>query len=139
MLRITGFGQTGPYAHRPGFGTLAEACAGYAYITGQPGQAPMLPGFGLADTSTALMGAYLVMAAVNERSRSGLGQFIDLDIYESMMTMIGPFVINYDQLGIIQERSGSRLPFTAPRNTYRTKDNKWVTIGGSSQSAFASI
>jgi len=139
MLRITGFGQTGPYANRPGFGTLAEAYAGYAYITGQPGQAPMLPGFGLADTSTALMGAYLVMAAVNERNRSGIGQYIDLAIYESMMTMIGPFVINYDQLGIVQERSGSRLPFTAPRNTYKTKDDKWVTIGGSSQSAFASI
>ena len=139
MLRVTGFGQTGPYAHRPGFGTLAEAYAGYAYITGQPGQAPMLPGFGLADTSTALMGAYLVMAAVHERGRSGLGQYIDLAIYESMLTMIGPFAINYDQLGIVQERSGSRLPFTAPRNTYRTKDDKWVTIGGSSQSAFASI
>lgn len=65
MLRITGFGQTGPYAHRPGFGTLAEAYAGYAYITGQPGEAPMLPGFGLADSSTGVMGAYLAMAAVN--------------------------------------------------------------------------
>jgi len=139
MLRITGFGQTGPYAHRPGFGTLAEAYAGYAYITGQPGEAPMLPGFGLADSSTGLMGAYLAMVAVNERHRSGLGQYIDLAIYESMMTMIGPYIINYDQLGIVQERSGSRLPFTAPRNTYRTLDGQWLTIGGSSQSAFATI
>lgn len=139
MLRITGFGQTGPYAHRPGFGTLAEAYAGYAYITGQPGAAPMLPGFGLADSSTGLMGAYLTMVAVNERHRSGLGQYIDLAIYESMMTMIGPYIINYDQLGIVQERSGSRLPFTAPRNTYRTRDGQWLTIGGSSQSAFATI
>ncbi|MGE4370276.1 MAG: CaiB/BaiF CoA transferase family protein [Burkholderiaceae bacterium] len=139
MLRITGFGQTGPYAHRPGFGTLAEAYAGYAYITGQPGEAPMLPGFGLADSSTGVMGAYLAMAAVNERHRSGLGQYIDLAIYESMMTMIGPYIINYDQLGIVQERSGSRLPFTAPRNTYRTRDNQWLTIGGSSQSAFTNI
>lgn len=139
MLRVTGFGQTGPYANRPGFGTLAEAYAGYAYITGQPGEAPMLPGFGLADSSTGVMAAFLTMAAVNERHRSGLGQYIDLAIYEAMMTMIGPFVINYDQLGIVQERSGSRLPFTAPRNTYRTRDNSWVTIGGSSQSAFATI
>ena len=139
MLRVTGFGQTGPYANRPGFGTLAEAYAGYAYITGQPGEAPMLPGFGLADSSTGLMAAYLAMVAVNERNRSGLGQYIDLAIYESMMTMIGPYIINYDQLGIVQERSGSRLPFTAPRNTYRTRDQQWVTIGGSSQSAFNTI
>lgn len=139
MLRVTGFGQTGPYAHRPGFGTLAEAYAGYAYITGQPGEPPMLPGFGLADSSTGLMSAFLIMAAVNERHRSGLGQYIDLAIYEAMMTMIGPYIINYDQLGIVQERNGSRLPFTAPRNTYRTRDNQWVTIGGSSQSAFNTI
>lgn len=139
MLRITGFGQTGPYAKRPGFGTLAEAYAGYAYISGQPGEDPMLPGFGLADSSTGLMGAYLAMVAINERHRSGVGQYIDLAIYESMMTMIGPFIINYDQLGKVQERSGSRLPFTAPRNIYKTCDNQFITIGGSAQSAFITI
>lgn len=139
MVRITGFGQTGPYSRRPGFGTLAEAYAGYAYITGQPGEAPMLPGFGLADSSTGIMAAFLTMAAVHERHQSGQGQMIDLAIYEALMTMIGPYVINYDQLGIVQERAGSRLPFTAPRNTYRTRDNHWLTIGGSSQSAFANI
>ena len=139
MVRITGFGQTGPYRERPGFGTLAEAYAGYAHISGYPGQAPLLPGFGLADSTTGLMAAYLAMVAVNEKRRSGVGQFIDLAIYESLLTLIGPNVINYDQLGLVQQRLGSRLPFTAPRNTYRTRDNRWITIGGSAQSAFVSI
>ncbi len=139
MIRITGFGQTGPYRERPGFGTLAESYAGYAHISGYPGQAPLLPGFGLADSTTGLMAAYLTMVALNEKRRSGIGQFIDLAIYESLLTLIGPNVINFDQLGLIQERLGSRLPFTAPRNTYRTRDDRWVTIGGSAQSAFLSI
>ena len=139
MIRITGFGQTGPYRERPGFGTLAEAYAGYAHISGYPDQAPLLPGFGLADSTTGLMAAYLAMVALNEKRRSGKGQFIDLAIYESLLTLIGPNVINFDQLGLIQQRFGSRLPFTAPRNTYRTRDDRWVTIGGSAQSAFVSI
>jgi len=139
MLRITGFGQTGPYRKRPGFGTLAEAFAGYAYISGYPDQAPLLPGFGLADSTTGLMAAFLAMVALHHRQRTGEGQYVDLAIYETLLTLIGPHVINYDQLGLIQERSGSRLPFTAPRNTYRTRDGKWLAIGGSAQSTFVRI
>ncbi|PHY06775.1 MAG: CoA transferase [Alcaligenaceae bacterium] len=139
MIRVTGYGQTGPYSDRPGFGTLAEAFAGAAFISGYPEQPPLLPGFGLADSTTGLMAAYLGLVAMAEKRRTNKGQYIDLAIYETLLTLIGPNVINYDQLGIIQQRSGSRLSFTAPRNTYRTRDQRWVTIGGSAQSAFMLI
>jgi crotonobetainyl-CoA:carnitine CoA-transferase CaiB-like acyl-CoA transferase len=136
MIRLTGFGQTGPNSHRPGFGTLAEGYAGYAYITGYPDRPPLLPGFGLADDTSGLMGAYLAMVALHEQRRSGKGQVVDFAIYEPLFTLLGPQVVDYDQLGHVQERNGSRLPFTAPRNTYRTKDDKWVSISGSAQSTF---
>lgn len=139
IVRITGFGQTGPNRHRPGFGTLAEAYAGYAHITGFPDRPPLLPAFGLADSTTGLMAAYLASMALHEKRRSGKGQIIDLAIYETLLTLLGPQVINYDQLGLVQQRAGSRLPFTAPRNTYPTRDGKWVSIGGSAQSIFERI
>lgn len=139
MVRITGYGQTGPYKHRPGFGTLAEAYAGYAYISGYPDQPPLLPGFALGDASTGMMAAFLTMVALQEKQKTGRGQIVDLAIYEALLTLLGPHVVNYDQLGQIQERNGSRLPFTAPRNTYQTSDEKWVAIAGSSQAAFERI
>ena len=136
MLRMTGFGQTGPNSHRSGFGTLAEGYSGYAYISGYPDRPPLLPGFGLADDSAGLMGAFLAMIALQEKNRSGKGQVIDLAIYEPLFTLLGPQVVDFDQLGLVQERNGSRLPFTAPRNTYQTKDDKWVSMSGSAQSTF---
>ncbi|MGO4317960.1 CaiB/BaiF CoA transferase family protein [Agrobacterium sp. MCAB5] len=137
MLRITGYGQTGPNRNRPGFGTLAEAFSGLAYITGHPDRPPLLPGFGLGDASTGLMGAFLTMVALHEKKvNGGKGQVIDLALYETLYTLLGPQVVNYDQLGIIQQREGSRLPFTAPRNTYETRDGKFVAIAGSTQSIF---
>lgn len=140
MLKVTGYGQTGPYKQRPGFGTVAEAFAGYAHVTGYPDRPPLLPSFGLGDCSTGLMGAFLAMVALHERRvNGGKGQVIDLAIYETLYTLLGPQVVNYDQLGIVQERAGSRLPFVAPRNTYETKDGKWVAIAGASQSVFERI
>ena len=137
MLRITGFGQTGPNSHRPGFGTLAEGYSGFAYVNGWPDRPPLLPGFGLADDTSGLMGAYLALTALFERMRNGgKGQVVEFAIYEPLFTLLGPQVVDYDQLGIIQERNGSRLPFTAPRNTYRSRDGKWVSISGSAQSTF---
>ena len=121
------FGQTGPHSPRPGFGTLAEAYAGFAYINGDPDRPPILPAFGLADSTTGLMGAYLVMVALAGRAANGgKGQQIDLAIYEPLFTLLGPQAINFDQLGIVQERTGSRHSFTSPRNCYRTKDGKYV-------------
>lgn len=139
MVRVTGFGQTGPFRDRPGFGTLAEAYAGYAHINGHEDGPPLLPGFGLADSTTGLMAAYLAMVALHEARRTGRGQVVDLALYETLFTLLGPQVVDHDQLGLVQHRSGSRLPFTAPRNTYRTKDGRWVSIAGSAQSIFERI
>ncbi len=136
IIRVSAFGQTGPYRRRPGFGTLAEAFAGFAHINGEANGPPLLPGFGLADSTTGLMAAFLALAALTEQRRSGKGQVVDLAIYETLLTLLGPQVIDYDQLGEVQSRNGSRLPFTAPRNTYRTRDGKWVSIAGSAQSTF---
>lgn len=140
MAKITGFGQTGPYKDRPGFGTLAESFGGYVNITGEADGPPLLPAFGLGDSTTGLAGAFLTMVALQARNvNGGRGQVIDLALYEPLFTFIGPHVIDYDQLGVVQKRAGSRLPFTAPRNTYRTRDNEYLIIGGSAQSTFLRI
>lgn len=139
MLEVSGFGQEGPYRDRPGFGTLAEAYSGLAHISGHDDGPPLLPGFGLGDASTGLMGAFLILTALRERDRSGMGQCIDLSLYDTLFTLLGPQVIDFDQLGIIQQRQGSRLPFTAPRNTFLTRDGKWVAIAGSTQAVFERI
>jgi crotonobetainyl-CoA:carnitine CoA-transferase CaiB-like acyl-CoA transferase len=136
MLSISAYGQTGPYSKRPGFGTLAEALSGYAYITGQPDGPPTLPAFGLADGSAALNGAFGVLLALQHRSRTGVGQHIDTSLCEPLITALGPQVIEYDQLGVVQGRLGSRLPFSAPRNVYVTADGKWLSMSSSSQSVF---
>ena len=136
MLSISAYGQTGPYSTRPGFGTLAEALSGYAYITGQPDGPPTLPAFGLADGSAALNGAFGVLLALQHRNRSGIGQHIDTSLCEPLITALGPQVVEYDQLGVVQGRLGSRLPFSAPRNVYITADGKWLSMSSSSQSVF---
>jgi crotonobetainyl-CoA:carnitine CoA-transferase CaiB-like acyl-CoA transferase len=96
----------------------------------------MLPAFGLADSSSGVMGALLGLAAVHEARRSGQGQVVDLALYETMFAMLGPLVVDYDQNGRIQERTGSRLPWVAPRNVYRTRDGGWVTLSASSDRSF---
>ena len=138
LLSMSAYGQTGPYSPRAGFGTMAEAMSGYAYVTGQPDGPPTLPSFALADSIAALCGAYAVLVALHEREQvSGLGQHIDLAIYEPMMLMLGHQFVEYDQLGVIAQRLGSRLPFASPRNAYQTSDGKWVAMSSSSQSTFA--
>lgn len=134
LARVTGFGQFGPYAGRPGFGTLAEAMSGFAAITGEPGGPPTLPPFGLADGIAALTTAFAVMTALQERETSGRGQIIDLAIIEPILTLLGPQPTVYDQLGEVQQRTGNRSSNNAPRNTYRTRDGRWVAISTSAQS-----
>ena len=135
LLRTTGFGQFGPYAGRPGFGTLAESMSGFAHITGQPDGPPTLPPFGLADGIAGLAGAIAVMFALYHRdARGGTGQVIDLAIIEPILTILGPQPTVYDQLGIVQHRTGNRSINNAPRNTYRTRDGKWVAVSTSAQS-----
>lgn len=136
LVRISGYGQTGPNSHRPGFGTLAEASTGFAYTNGYADRPPLLPSFAVADTTTGLSGAFLTLAALRERDRTGQGQVIDLPIYETLLTMLGPHILDYDQLGLVQERTGSRLPIVSPRNAFQTRDRKWVAISAGSQSIF---
>jgi formyl-CoA transferase len=134
LARVTGFGQRGPYAKRPGFGTLAEAMSGFAAITGQPDGPPTLPPFGLADGVSALTAAFGIMTALHARERTGRGQVLDLAIIEPMITLLGPQAITYDQLGRLQPRTGNKSANNAPRNTYRTKDGSWVAVSTSAQS-----
>lgn len=134
LTRVTAFGQFGPYAHRPGFGTLAEALSGFAALTGEPDAPPTLPPFGLADSVTGLATAYSVLTALAARDRTGEGQVVDMAIIEPILAVLGPQPTWYDQLGYIQERTGNRSANNAPRNTYRTADGRWVAVSTSAQS-----
>jgi crotonobetainyl-CoA:carnitine CoA-transferase CaiB-like acyl-CoA transferase len=134
LARVTGFGQVGPYRRRPGFGTLAEAMSGFASLTGEPGDPPTLPPFGLADGVASLAAAFAIMAALHERTHTGLGQELDLAIVEPMLAMLGPQITRWDQLGTVQPRTGNRSANNAPRNTYRTADGGWVAVSTSAQS-----
>ncbi|MGW1274222.1 CaiB/BaiF CoA transferase family protein [Streptomyces sp. NPDC002491] len=134
LARVTAFGQFGPYAHRPGFGTLAEAMSGFAAITGEPDAPPTLPPFGLADSIAGLATAYAVMTALAARDRTGEGQVVDMAIIEPILTVLGPQPLWYDQLGYVQARTGNRSANNAPRNTYRTADGDWVAVSTSAQS-----
>ena len=135
LVKVSGFGEDGPYSNRPGFGTLAEAMSGFAQVNGYPDRGPLLPSFALADQATALLGAYSTMVAIYERDNSieKKGQYIDLPIYEALMVMLGNQVMEYDQLNIVPGRKGNRTGWSVPRNLYETKDKKWVAISGSAQ------
>ncbi|MET9664193.1 CoA transferase [Streptomyces sp. NPDC006475] len=134
LTRVTGFGQFGPYSHRPGFGTLAEAMSGFASITGEPDGPPTLPPFGLADSIAALATSYAVMTALTARQVTGRGQVVDMAIIEPILTVLGPQPLWYDQVGYVQTRTGNRSGNNAPRNTYRTADGHWVAVSTSAQS-----
>ncbi len=134
ILRITGFGQTGPYAMRPGFATLAEAMSGWADLSGTPEGGPLLPPVALTDDVTAIMGAFAVMVALRHAEQTGEGQVIDLSLLESMLQLMGPLPSAYARLGYLQPRLGSGIPYTVPRGTYRCADDVWVAISTSSDS-----
>ena len=122
VVRTTGFGQTGPYADRPAFGTLIESMSGFAHITGEAGGPPTLPPFGLADGIAGLAGAVATMMALYHRdAHAGGGQVVDLAILEPILTVLGAQPTAYDQLGLVQERNGNRSHNNAPRNIYRTQ------------------
>lgn len=132
LLRMSGFGQTGRYSQRPGFGTLAEAMSGFAAITGQPDGPPTLPSIALADGVAGLASAALVLAAIfNIHANRGHGQVIDISLIEPLFWILGPQPTVLDQLGLIQTRTGNRTAFTALRNAYETSDGKWVAISAS--------
>jgi crotonobetainyl-CoA:carnitine CoA-transferase CaiB-like acyl-CoA transferase len=134
VVRVTGFGQDGPYAKRPAFATLAEAMSGLAAVSGPPDGPPLLPSVALADEVTGLVGTWATMMALYHRdTRGARGQIIDLSLYESLINVLGPLPLAWDQLGYLQPRMGSRLPFSAPRNVYRCADGKWVALSSSAE------
>lgn len=138
MLSVTGYGQDGPYAQRPGFGTLIEAMSGFAYSNGQPEGPPILPAIPLADGVAGVFGALSVMIAVYERDvvGSGQGQHIDLSLFEPLTRLLEGHVLEYSILNIIRERLGNSSLTSAPRNVYRTRDNTWVALSASAQPVF---
>ncbi|HEY3238087.1 MAG TPA: CoA transferase, partial [Acidimicrobiia bacterium] len=134
MVRVSGFGQDGPYSGRPGFGTLAEAMSGFAHLNGYPDGPPTLPPFALADGVAGCVGAFATLAALRHRDATGKGQVVDLSIYEPLFFILGAQATLYDQLGMVQKRTGNRAPFTAPRNSFQAADGRWFGLSASSQS-----
>ena len=134
ILRVTGFGQDGPYAQRPGFATMAEAMSGFAAINGEPDGPPLLPPIALTDEVAALAGAFAVMVALRHRDRTGEGQVIDVNLLESMLQMMSALPSASAHLGYEQPRLGSGIPYTVPRGTYRCSDGAWIAISTSAES-----
>lgn len=130
ITRVSGFGQDGPYARRPGFATLAEAMSGFAAINGEPEGAPLLPPIALTDEVTALVGAFATMVALH----SGRGQVVDVSLLESLFQLMGPLPSAHHLFGYEQPRMGSGIPYTVPRGTYRTSDGRWVAVSTSAES-----
>ena len=128
VTRITGFGQTGRYADRPGFATIAEAMSGLAAISGDPDGPPLLPPIALTDEMTGLAGAFATMVAVH----SGVGQVVDVSLLETVFQMMSPLVSLYARTGELQERMNAALPYSVPRGTYRCADGEWVALSASS-------
>ena len=133
VLRVTGFGQDGPYAAKPGFATIAEAMSGFAAINGEPGGAPLLPPIALTDEVAALAGAFAVMVALRERDRSGRGQVVDVNLLESMLQIMSALPSAAAHLDYEQPRLGSGIPYSVPRGTYRCADGEWVAISTSAE------
>jgi crotonobetainyl-CoA:carnitine CoA-transferase CaiB-like acyl-CoA transferase len=127
MLRVSGFGQTGPYAPRAAFGSVIEGMSGFASINGSPGGPPTIAPMALGDAATMMAGAFAIMVALHHRDQSGgPGQVIDMPLLMPLLSMMWVQVVGYDQLGILEERIGNRIPYSAPRNVYRTADDKYV-------------
>jgi crotonobetainyl-CoA:carnitine CoA-transferase CaiB-like acyl-CoA transferase len=134
LLRVTGFGQDGPYAQKPGFATMAEAMSGFAAINGEPDGPPLLPPIALTDEVAALAGAFAVMVALRHRDLTGEGQVVDVNLLESMLQMMSALPSASAHLGYEQPRLGSGIPYTVPRGTYRCSDGEWIAISTSAES-----
>jgi crotonobetainyl-CoA:carnitine CoA-transferase CaiB-like acyl-CoA transferase len=140
MLHVSGYGRGGPASDRPGYGTLAEAMSGFAHVTGQPDGPPTLPPFMLADGVAALASTYAVMMALYHRDVHGAGgQLVDVNLIEPLARLIESSTLAYDQLGVIHGRGGNRLDASAPRNTYRTADDRWLAISSASPNVAARV
>jgi len=132
LVRISGWGQTGPASQRPGFGTLVEAASGFAAMNGEPDGAPIVPAFPLADMTSALYAVNAVMFALYHRDvHGGPGQIVDVSLFESLFSLLGPLAAEYSALGRLRERNGSRSKNAGPRGCYRTLDGRYIAISGS--------
>ena len=139
ILRVSGFGQEGPYAQHPGFATIAEALSGLASLLGEPNGPPLLPPIALTDEVTALVGAFATLVALRHAEKTGEGQVVDVSLLESMFQIMGPLVSAFAHMGYIQPRLGSGIPYTVPRGTYQCADGKWVAISSSADSVAARV
>lgn len=136
MLRISGYGQTGPYRDLPGFGVIGEAMGGLRHLSGYPGQAPVRVGISIGDSLSSLYGVIGVLLALQERARSGEGQEIDVALYESVFAMMESLIPEYDAFGYVREPAGSALPGITPSNSYPCNDGSYVLIAGNGDSIY---
>ena len=136
MVRISGYGQTGPYASRPGFGVIGEAMGGLRHVTGTPDRPPSRVGISIGDTLSALYGVIGAMVALEQRHRSGRGQMVDVALYESVFSVMESMLPEFDAFGAVRERTGSILPGIAPTSAYRCSDGSYVLIAGNGDSIF---
>jgi formyl-CoA transferase len=136
MLRISGYGQTGPYRDKPGFGVVAEAMSGLRHLTAEPGRVPVRVGVSIGDTLAALHGVVGVLLALHERARSGRGQVIDVALYEAVFNCMESLLPEYSAFGAVREPAGSALPGIAPSNAYRCQDGGYALIAGNGDSIF---
>jgi len=136
MVRISGFGQTGPYKDRPGFGAIGESMGGMRYITGHPDRAPVRVGVSIGDSLAALFGVIGALAAINARALTGKGQVVDVALYEAVFAMMESMLPEFGMDGFVRERSGASLPGIVPSNTYACGDGQYVVIGANADSIF---
>ena len=142
VVHVSGYGQTGPYSRRPGYGTVAEGISGIPSFTGFPDRPPTLSAFPLADALAAIFGVVGLLSAIYERdvSGSGLGQEIDVSLYEPLFRLAESQVVGYDQLGLVKQRRGNRLEEDSPRNAYESAEpDEWITISASSDRTFGRL
>ena len=139
MARVSGFGQTGPYSERAGYGLIGEAMGGLRYVTGEPDRPPARAGISIGDSLTALHAVIGVMMALHHRERTGRGQMIDAALYESVLSVMENLVTEYDLTGYVRERSGSVLPGIAPSNVYPCANGESLLIGGNGDAVFARL
>ncbi len=136
MTRISGYGQSGPYAARPGYGAICEAVGGVRHMTGHPDRPPDRVALATTDYLTSVYAAFGTLAALRERERSGLGQVVDVALYEAAFSQMEAYVPAYDKLGIVPSREGPNLPSMAPNSLYPTRDGAWVLIAANSNPTF---
>ncbi|MDM5340215.1 CaiB/BaiF CoA-transferase family protein [Fictibacillus enclensis] len=136
MIRVSGYGQDGPYRNKPGFGSIGEAMGGIRYLTGYPDRPPTRVGISLGDSVSALYAVIGALMAVYHRNMTGEGQYVDVALYEAVYSLMESAIPEYDQYGVIRERTGSTLPGITPSNTYMCKDGKYIVIGANGDGIF---